>query len=132
MEKKPRVDKKKNVWKVAEVLAKHPHATESEIAKMANVSSWTAHNAKKELEKNWGKDLIIQYIVNASKVRIKRAQRIFDRYLDELENKKTLERWDVSLTRDIIKDDLQRVTVLGGDVTNDQGWLKEIKILLPK
>jgi hypothetical protein len=31
-EKKPRVDKKKNVAKVAAILTKNPHATEREIA----------------------------------------------------------------------------------------------------
>jgi len=59
-EKKPRVDKRKNVWKVAEILAKNPNKTEREIAKEAGVSNWTAHNAKKELLKSWKLDEFIE------------------------------------------------------------------------
>lgn len=129
-DKKPRTDKKKNVGKVAEQLAKNPHATEREIAKIVWVSNWTAHNAKKELEQTWAKDETIQYIVWASKARIQRVQWIFDRYIDEVESKDELKRSDVTIIKDIAKDDMQRVTVFGWDVTDEKGWLKDIRDVL--
>ena len=122
--KKPRTDKKKNVGKVAEVLAKNPHATEQEIAEKAGIGNWTAHRAKKELEKSGGKDETIKYIVGSAKNRIKRWQRIFDRYMDEVEEKEKLVRQDISLVKEILKDDQARITVLGGEITDDSGGLK--------
>lgn len=125
--KKPRVDKRKNVWKVAEVLAKNPNKTEREIAKEVWISNWTAHNARKELEQTWAKDETIAYIVHSSKERIKRAVAIFDKYLDQVEEKDKLDRADIALTKDIVKDDMARVNVFGWDVTDDEGWLKAIQ-----
>lgn len=119
----PRTDKKKNVWKVAKELIKDPHATVREIAKKTDLSVWAVHNSKKELEQSWTKDPTITYIVNASKKRIERAQRIFDRYLDEIEEKKKLEKWEVSLAKEIVKDDQARITVLWWSVTDEWWWL---------
>ena len=126
-DKKPRTDKRKNVGKVAEVLIKNPNKTVREIAKETDLSIGAVHNSKKEVEQSWTKDPTIAYIVDKSKDRIKRAQRIFDRYLDEVEEKEKLERADTTLVKDIIKDDLARVTVLGGNVTDEQGWLTKDK-----
>lgn len=129
MEKKfktqaPRTDKKKNVWKVAEILANNPHKTARELAKETWLWTSTANRARQELAQSGTKDDTIQYIVWKSKERIKRSQRIFDRYLDEVEAKEKLDRADIQVTKDIVKDDLQRVTVLGWDVTDEQWWLK--------
>ena len=128
MTKKPRTDKKKNIGKVAEVLAKNPHATEREIAEEAEVSNGTAHNAKKELEQSWAKDPTIKYIVWSAKNRIKRSQGIFDRYLDEVEDKDKLVRQDISLVKEIVKDDQARITVLGWDITDEEWGLKSATI----
>lgn len=115
--------KPKNVAKVAELKAKNPHLTVREIRS----KTWMAHStiikATEELEHNWHKDDTIAYIVGKSKDRIKRSQRIFDRYLDEVEEKDKLDRADISLTKDIVKDDMARVTIFGGDVTDDEWWL---------
>ena len=126
-DKKPRTDKRKNVGKVAEVLIKNPNKTVREIAKETDLSIGAVHNSKKEVEQSWTKDPTIAYIVDKSKDRIKRAQRIFDRYLDEVEEKEKLERADTTLVKDIIKDDLARVTVLGGNVTDESGGLTKDK-----
>ena len=96
-DKKPRTDKRKNVGKVAEVLIKNPNKTVREIAKETDLSIGAVHNSKKEVEQSWTKDPTIAYIVDKSKDRIKRAQRIFDRYLDEVEEKEKLERADNSV-----------------------------------
>lgn len=119
--------KDKNVWKVAKIKIRNPHATQREIAQEAWIAQNTVIKAEKELSQNWSKDPTIAYIVDKSKDRIKRAQRIFDRYLDEVEEKEKLERADTTLVKDIIKDDLARVTVLGGNVTDESWWLTKDK-----
>lgn len=126
--KKPRTDKRKNVWKVAEVLIKNPNSTEREIAKEAWVSNWTAHNAKIELEQTWAKDETIAYIVGSSKNRLKRIQMVLDRFIDETESKEELSRWDTALIKEIAKDDMARITVLWGNITDDNGWF-DVKTL---
>lgn len=123
--KKPRVDKRKNVWKVAEVLAKDPNKTEREIAEEVWISNWTAHNARKELEQTWAKDPTIAYIVGSAKSRIQRVSWIFDRYIDQIEEKDKLDNRDIALAKDIVKDDMARVSVFGWDITDPNGWLKD-------
>lgn len=122
--KKPRVDRRKNIGKVAEVLAKKPHATTKEIKEMAKVSQWTVHNATKELELSWTKDPTIAYIVGSSKNRLKKVQAFFDRYLDESLEKEQIDLNDAKVIKDIAKDDLARITVLWWDVTDEFGGLK--------
>lgn len=121
--------KNKNVWKVAEVLADDPNATIRQIAEEAWLAKNTVLKGKKELRQNWDKDPIIQYIVKSSKERIKRAQLLFDRFIDEAECKDKLDRKDASLVKEIIKDDMQRVTVFGGNVTDEWWWLNKVSEL---
>lgn len=115
--------KPKNVAKVAELKAKNPHLTQREIAEKTWIARNTIIKAEKELSQNWTKDPTILYIVDESKNRIKRVQKIFNRYLDEVEEKEKLDRADISLAKDIVKDDMARVTIFGGDVTDDQWGL---------
>lgn len=126
IKKAPRVDKRKNVWKVAEVLAENPNKTDREIAKEAEIWLWTAHRARKELEQSGTKDENITYIVGAAKQRISKISKLLDRYVNEVDAKKELERGDVSLVKDIAKDDQARVTVFGGDITDEKWGLKII------
>lgn len=116
-----------NVWKVAEVKIRNPNATQRQIAKEAWIARNTVIKAEKELSQNWTKDPTIAYIVDKSKERIKTAQAIFDRYIQESSQKETLEYKDVTLVKDIVKDDLWRVTVLWGNVTDESGWLTKDK-----
>lgn len=120
--KKPRSDKKKNVWKVAEVLIKDPNKTIKEIKKETWLWVWTIHRAKKEVEKTGTKDETIHYIVGASKQRLKRIQGVLDRFIEESEKKEELSRWDTSLIKEIAKDDMARITVLWWDATDEQWW----------
>lgn len=135
MTKKPRVDKQRNVWKVAELIAKNPHITEPDLVKQTWLWAWTVHRAKKELEKSGGKDDTIKYIVDASKKRIKRVQRLFDRYLDEIEDTDKLDRRDLQLAKDLAKDDQARVENLWWSLTDENWWMKDntftIKIVNP-
>lgn len=126
-DKKPRTDKRKNVGKVAEKLIENPNKTEREIAKETWLWKSTVNRAKQELGQTGAKDPTIAYIVEKSKERIKAAQAIFDRYIQESAQKETLEYKDTTLIKDIVKDDLWRVTVLWGNVTDDNGWLTKDK-----
>lgn len=115
--------KRKNVGAVAIVLAKDPNATQREIMDKTKLAPATVVKAKQELNQNWTKDETITYIVDKSKQRIKKVQELFDRYVNEVTEKEKLEKNDVALVKDIVKDDLQRVTVFGGDVTDNAWWL---------
>lgn len=124
--KKPRVDRRKNVWKVAEVLAKNPNKTGREVAKEAGIPHRTAANAIEELAKNGTKDETIAYIVGSSKGRLQRSQGIFDRWLDQIEEQDKIATKDIVVVKDIASDDMKRVTVFGGSVTDDKGWLNNV------
>lgn len=118
--------KAKNVWKIAELKAKNPHLNQRELAEQAWIARNTVIKAEKELSQNWSKDDTIRYIIDESKNRIKRVQRIFNRYLDEVEEKEKLDRADISLTKDIVKDDMARVAVFGWEVTDDEWGLRDL------
>lgn len=124
MNKKPRVDKRKNIWKVAEVLAKNPNKTGREVAEEAWVPHRTTARAINELAQTGTKDPTIAYIVGSSKNRLKKVQAFFDRLLDESLEKEKIAIDDAKVIKDIAKDDLSRITVLWGEVTDDQGWLR--------
>lgn len=124
--KKPRVDKRKNVGKVAEVLAKNPNKTIRELAKDTNLWKSTTARAVEELGQTGTKDPTIAYIVGSSKNRLKKVQAYFDRYLEESLEKQSLDLNDAKVIKDIAKDDLQRVTVLWGNITDEFWWLKDL------
>lgn len=121
-----------NVWKVAKVKAENPNATYIEIKKETGLSPATISKATQELKQNWTKDETIAYIVGKSKDRIKKVQQLFDRYINEVEEKDKLDRPDVALVKDIVKDDLQRVTVFGGTITDEEWGLKDLSNLAPQ
>lgn len=124
--KKPRVDRRKNVWKVAEVLAKNPNKTIREVAKEAWIGKTTAANSMKELGQNGTKDPTIAYIVGSSKGRLQRSQGIFDRWLDQIEEQDKIATKDIVVVKDIANDDMKRVTVFGGSVTDDNWGLNNV------
>lgn len=121
--------KAKNVWKVAKILVANPNATQRDIAKITKMSRNTVIKAKAELSQKWTKDDTIAYIVSSAKSRIKRVSLLFDRYVEQIETKDELDNRDVALAKDIVKDDMARVTVLWWDVTDNNGWLKDMSNL---
>ncbi len=124
MKEKTKV-KRKNVWKVAELKIKNPNITYREIKESTGLAQNTINKANKELKQNWTKDETIAYIVGSSKDRLKRIQMVLDRFVEESEAKQDLERADTALIKEIAKDDLQRITILWGAVTDPEWWLKE-------
>lgn len=118
--------KAKNVWKVAEVLVSDPNATQREIAKKTGIARNTVIKAKEELSQNWTKDPTIAYIVGSSKGRLQRSQGIFDRWLDQIEEQDKIATKDIVVVKDIANDDMKRVTVFGGSVTDDNWGLNNV------
>lgn len=128
--KEPRTDKRINVGKVAEVLAINPNKTIREIAEETGLSIWATHSNKKEVEQSWTKDETISYIVGSAKERLKKISSIFDYkaqvVINRIESWEEVENRDISLLKDIAKDDIQRITVLWWTITDEAGWLKSI------
>ena len=144
VDKKPRVDKRKNVWEVAKVLIKSPNKTEKEIAEETWLWAWTVHRAKKELEKNGVKDPTINFIVGSAKDYLKALSKINTAKIDKevkdnlVENKDgtySFIEWKDIHIKDIVefnkvgKEEMARLTVLWWDVTDDNGWLKDMSTL---
>lgn len=125
MKKTKRSDKKKNMAKVAEALAKNPHGSVREIARATQLWSSTVHRASQELGQNGTKDETISYIVGSAKNRLKRLSWLLDRAVDEIENKEILTPVDVKNIREISRDDQARIERLWGTITDEQGWLIE-------
>lgn len=128
--KKPRVDKRKNVGKVAEALIKNPNKTVREIAQETNMSIGAVHSSKIEVEQSWTKDETIAYIVDKSRERIKNISRVLDhktkKILDKVEKDEDIDNKDIYLLKDIAKDDQSRVAVLWWTITDDKGWLRDM------
>lgn len=114
--------KARNVGKVAELKIKDPNITYTEIQEKTWLARNTVNKSLKELNSNWTKDETIAYIVTSAKNRIKRVSALFDRYVEQIEIKEELDNRDVALAKDIVKDDMARVTVLWWDLTKDDGW----------
>ena len=124
--KKKHKPKAKNVWKVAEILVSDPNATQREIAKKAGLARNTVIWAKEELSQNWTKDETIAYIVGSSKGRLQRSQGIFDRRLDQIEEQDKIATRDIVVVKDIASDDMKRVTVFWGSITDPNWWMNSI------
>ena len=124
--KKPRTDKRKNVWKVVEVLVKNPNATVREIAKKTGIWSSTVQRAKEEVAQSGTKDSGIVFIVDAAKTRLQRISAIKDRYIDQLDLTDDLWTKEVDLANKLWQEDMKLVTVLWGDITKPDWWLKEV------
>lgn len=124
----PRTDKKKNVGKVAEELVKNPHATIRELADETWLSVWAAHSSKKEVEQSWTKDWTIAYIVGKSKDVLKWISDINAAFVDNVKKKlddgEKITREEFKDVNSIANDELKRITVLWGDLTDDDWWFK--------
>jgi hypothetical protein len=90
---------------------------------------WTIHRSMIELEQTGTKDPTIAYIVGSSKNRMKRSQWIFDRWLDQIEEQDKIATRDIVVVKDIANDDMKRVTVLWGELTDEEWGLKDLASL---
>ena len=127
MEKKPRVDRRITIGKVAEVVAENPNQTVREIAQKAWLGKSTVARNVNELGQLGTKDETIAFIVGKSKERMKKVQEYFDRYLEESLEQERLGNDQTKIIAGIVKDDLARITVLWGNITDEEGGLKHIE-----
>lgn len=128
--KKPRSDKTKvkarNVWKVAEIKAKDPNATYRDIQNKTWLSPSTISKATEELKQNWSKDETIAYIVGSAKTRLQRISALKDRYVDQLDLTEEIGNREIDMANKLWQEDMKLVTVLWGDITKPDWWLKEV------
>lgn len=127
MEKKPRVDKRKNIEKVAIAKIKNPLITQREIAKKTGVSLWTVNAAAKVIEQYWNKDERIITLTNTDFDIVVLAQkRIKDKLEDDLEMRKT-RIWEISW---VARESAARYSTFRWSITDPQWWMNPI--LTPK
>ena len=123
--KKIRWDKKKNIAKVVKTVLKDPLLTEREIAVKANISNWTAHNIKQELEQIWAKDDRILWVCEKDFEIVKLWQAIIEKRLRDEEEVKKMRTFEIAQT---IEKSEKRYMLFKWDITNNDWWLKEINI----
>jgi len=126
MEKKMRVDKRKNLEKIAKVVVSKPRATEREIAKETGLSNWSVNNLKKEVEQIWAKDDRIITLTNTDfDIVILAQQRIQEKLADEEEMKKTR----IGEISTVAKDSAARYTVFRWAITDEKWAMRDLTTL---
>lgn len=125
--KKMRVDRRKNVEKVAIAKIKKPLSTQREIAKATWVWLWTVNRAEQEMEQIGTKDERILTLTDTDfEIMVLAQGRIKDKLQDDSEMKKT-RIWEIS---SVAKESAARYTTFRGAVTDPSWWLNNI--LTPK
>jgi len=122
----------KNVEKVAQLKTENPNITYREIREETWMSQATIAKVTTELKQTWTKDPTITYIVNSAKERIKTISRVLDHkaqeVIDRIESWDQIDNRDIYLLKEIAKDDQARVTVFGGNLTDEWWWIHIEKI----
>lgn len=116
-----RVDKQKNIAKVAKELLTNPLQTEREVAENTWIWRWTVNRAKQELEQNGAKDDRILWITDTDLSIVTIGQREIEKRLntkEELEKMRTVE------ISQVIKESTARYSLFRGNATDEQWGLK--------
>lgn len=136
IEKKNRIDKEINVAKVTNVLLHNPLATEREVAEIAWVSNWTAHNTIKEIEQNWAKSEKIEAIATKDISIIEMYQDLsiytfskLKKWIEE-DPKFQVSIWSLKDLSIIAKESTARYTLFKGKATDENGWMNSILSIL--
>lgn len=121
-----RVDKEKNIAKVATSLLKDPLQTAREIAD--DVWKWasTVNRVRKELAQTGTKDDRILWICDADLEIVQLWQKIIR---DRLTNPEELEKITARDVSGIIKENTARYSLFVGNATDEKGWLNVMKDL---
>lgn len=114
-----RVDKAKNIAKVAKTLLENPLQTENEIAEKLWIWGWTVNRAKQELEKNGVKDERIVWLTDKDFDLMKQIQQEkFARLANpENINDNDLDKWENTATK--------RYSLFRWSATDEQWGIKE-------
>lgn len=133
--------KAKNVGKVAMIKAENPHATYKDIQEETGLSPATISKATQELKQNWSKDETIAYIVGSAKENLKDFSKLMRAKMKKLvkESIEETSKWEYELKEwkdigvstlveinKIAKEDMARINVLWGSITDEDWWLKSI------
>lgn len=127
-EKKMRVDKRKNVEKVAKARLSNPRATTREIAEIADVDHTTVSRLDREIPQIATKDERIITLTDTDFNIVKLAQqRIQEKLNDEAEMKKTR----IGEISTVAKDSAARYTIFRWDLTDKEWWYNAKVVGLP-
>ena len=122
--KKIRVDKAKNLSKVAKEFVINPLQTEREVAKKTWLGKWTINNLKKELGQIWAKSEDILKICSKD---FEIVQKVQEETLRRLQNSKR------ESFSDIIRawaESTKRYTLFKWEATDPNWWLKDLSSIL--
>ena len=113
-----RVDKQKNIAKVAKVILENPLLTRDEVAEKAWVWTWTASRAMWELDENGRKDERIVWLTDKDFDLMKLIQQEKFNRLQEPEkvNDSDLDKWENTATK--------RYSFFRWDATDKDWWMK--------
>ena len=117
-----RVDKAKNIAKVAKVVLENPLASQREIAEETDVWLWTVNRIRQELERNGTKDERILWITDTDLSILTIGQREIERRLNdktEVEKMRTVE------ISQVIKESTARYSLFRWNATDNEWGLKE-------
>ena len=123
-----RSDKKKTMAKVAKAVLKNPTASEREIAKIAGVANWSAHNHMSELEQTWAlsKDPRIKAISDADLLIVNLVQAETVKRFQNPEELKKINALDLNRIWDI---SIKRHSLIIGKATDEMWWMKTAKVV---
>lgn len=121
--KSTRSDKKKNKASVVKVLLQDPLKSTREVAKAAWVGSTTAHRVIKEMEQTGTKDPRILWVSNKDLQIVELSQAEMLRRLKSKTERKRIKIADLAT---IAEKSEKRRSLIVGNATDDQGWVKSI------
>ena len=116
-----RVDKAKNISKVAKELLENPLQTERELANNLWIWAWTVNRAKQELEQNGAKDDRIIWLTDKDFELMKQIQEVKFKRLQEDEqiNNNDLDKWENTAVK--------RYSLFRWSATDKEWGLKQIE-----
>ena len=124
-EKKMRVDKRKNVEKVAKAMIENPRATEREIAKKVWIGKSSVNRLKEELGQIGAKDERILTLTDWDREQQLTIQKIKNERLqepDKISNKDLNSREEFAM---------KRYSLFRGNATDNNWWLNAKVVGLP-
>lgn len=121
-----RVDKKKNVSKVAKELLKNPLSTEREIEEKTWVWKSTVNRIKQEMGQIGAKDTKIIHITDKDLLNIQEMQDLVTQKIRDPEEMKNTRIWELAQA---MREATARYSLFRWTATDDKGWLNSLKDL---
>lgn len=120
-----RIDKAKNIAKVAKTLLENPLQTEREIAEDTWIWKWTVNRAKQELGQIGAKDDRIIWITDKDLANIEAMQEVVSRKIRNPEEMDKTRIWELAQA---MREATARYSLFRWSATDEKWWLKFSKI----